>query len=67
MSSGYMHCSCGGCFETIVGETGDLCHGCEKAGCSATSTDCQADHCAECGAWEHHAEDCVGCEYEDQS
>jgi hypothetical protein len=35
MASGYKHCDCGGCFETIVGDTDgvELCDDCEEAGC----------------------------------
>lgn len=31
--SGYIHCSCGTCFETTIGEPGALCSDCEEAGC----------------------------------
>jgi len=31
--SGYVHCACGTCFETTIGEPGDLCQECQDAGC----------------------------------
>lgn len=33
MASGYRYCACRDCPEIIVGEEGDFCDPCKKAGC----------------------------------
>ncbi len=39
--SGYMDCSCRDCFEgPIIGVPGDICDGCEEAGCPGGDTAC---------------------------
>jgi hypothetical protein len=50
MASTYKTCNCGGCFETIVGDSEgvDLCDGCEEAGCDPFegTTECrQQEEC----------------------
>ena len=37
---GYRHCACRDCFETIVGNPGDLCDGCDTAGCGVDGGEC---------------------------
>ncbi len=39
--SGYIDCGCRDCFEIAIGEPGDFCSGCEKAGCEPDSECCQ--------------------------
>ena len=44
--SGYTHCACGGCFETVVSDDmdhPDLCDECTEAGCDSGSTECRVD------------------------
>ncbi len=43
--SGYRYCGCRDCFETVVGEEGDLCDECEEAGCE------QGKECSAPGAY----------------
>lgn len=52
MASGYTHCKCRDCFETVVSndmDNPDFCSGCEEAGCpdyqgvEGMSQECQCD------------------------
>lgn len=65
MTSGYTHCACRDCFETVVSDDmtkPDFCQACEDAGCEHDS-ECAADvFCTECGAMIDDAdEDCTEC------
>lgn len=49
---GYVNCGCRDCFEIAIGQPGELCHGCETAGCEAPEWDGVR------GEWIHHGECC---------